>query len=187
MSLPHRPVPVKPLVSLIFSQPSLETAVFRELAAFLGPPDLVSAWLPFDQTRYYEPEMGAQLQRRLAVFLHLADPGALSQWKRDTNQLERRFSLGGRRLVNIDPGHLGRERLVLATGKNYTHRLYLGEGIYGEVTLIFQKGGWQTLPWTYPDYAGEALRQFFGQARQKYLWQLRQLASLGQGGSGGPA
>lgn len=178
MSLPRRPVPVKPLVSVIFAQPNLETAVFRELAMLLGPPDLVSAWLPFDQTRYYEPEMGAGLQRRLAVFLYLADPGALSGWKQQTNLLEDRFSMGGRRLVNIDPGYLARERLVLATGKNYTHRLYLQSGIYGEVTLIFQKGGWQTLPWTYPDYAGEPLRQFFAQARQKYLWQLRQLATL---------
>jgi len=178
MSLPRRPLPVKPLVSLIFSQPELETAIFQELAGYLGPPDLVSARLPFDQTRYYEPEMGPALQRRLAVFLNLADPGGLSAWKQYTNRLEQRFSLGGRRLVNIDPGYLTRERLVLATGKNYSHRLYLQDGIYGEVTLIFQKGGWQAMPWTYPDYAGEPLRQFFQQARQKYLWQLRQLASI---------
>jgi len=179
MSLPRRPVPVKPLVSVIFSQPDLETAVFQALTGFLGPPDLVSARLPFDQTHYYEREMGAGLQRRLAVFLYLADPGELSAWKRHTNQWEERFSVGGRRLVNIDPGYLSRERLVLATGKNYTHRLYLQDGIYGEVTLIFQKGGWQTLPWTYPDYGSEPLRQFLAQARQKYLWQLRQLAAVG--------
>ncbi len=178
MSLPRRPVPVKPLVSVIFAQPNLETAVFRELAEVLGPPDLISGWLPFDQTHYYAPEMGAGLQRRLAVFLQLADPGALWQWKHYTNGLEDRFSLGGRRLVNIDPGYLSRERLVLATGKNYTHRLYLQGGIYGEFTLIFQKGGWQTLPWTYPDYGSEPLRQFFEAVRQKYLWQLRQLATL---------
>jgi hypothetical protein len=175
MSLPSPPLPVKPLVSLIFSQPALETVVFRELASFLGPPDLVSAWLPFHQTKYYSSEMGQDLQRRLAVFLHLADPGALCQWKAFTNALERRLSLGGRRLVNLDPGYLARERLVLATGKNYTHRLYLGQGLYGEVTLIYQKGAWQSLPWTYPDYAGPALMDFFDQARKKYLWQLRHL------------
>jgi hypothetical protein len=176
MSLPSRPLPVKPLVSLIFSQPALETAVFQELAGFLGPPDMVSAWLQFDQTQYYGPEMGQNLQRRLAVFLHLADPLDLCQWKTFTNALERRLSLGGRRLVNLDPGYLGRERLVLATGKNYTHRLYLGQGLYGEVTLIYQKGAWQSLPWTYPDYAGPQLLEFFDQARKKYLWQLRHLA-----------
>jgi hypothetical protein len=175
MSLPSRPLPVKPLVSLIFSQPALETVVFQELAGFLGPPDLVSAWLQFHQTKYYEPEMGSNLQRRLAVFLHLADPVDLSQWKTLTNALERRFSLGGRRLVNLDPGYLARERLVLATGKNYTHRLYLGQGLYGEVTLMYQKGNWQVLPWTYPDYASPQLLEFFDQARKKYLWQLRHL------------
>ncbi|MGQ9919968.1 MAG: DUF4416 family protein [Desulfobacca sp.] len=181
MSLPRRPLPVKPLVSVIFAQPDLEIMVFQELAGLLGPPDLVSGWLPFDQTDYYEPEMGGGLQRRLAAFLHLAAPEALSSWKQYTNGVEARLSLGGRRLVNIDPGYLARERLVLATGKNYSHRLYLRGGIYGEVTLIFQKGGWQTLPWTYPDYASVPLRRFCQQAREKYLWQLRQLASVAAG------
>ncbi len=176
MSLPRHPTPVKPLVSLIFAQPDLETAVFQELAVLLGPPDLVSAWLPFDQTHYYDREMGGGLRRRLALFLQLADPGALGSWKLWTNQLEERFSLGGRRLVNLDPGYLSRERLVLATGKNYSHRLYLQGGIYGEVTLMFHRGGWQILPWTYPDYASEPLLHFLTLGRQKYLWQLRQLA-----------
>jgi hypothetical protein len=176
MSLPSRPLPVKPLVSLIFSQPDLETAVFQELADFLGPPDLVSGWFTFNQTQYYSREMGAGLQRRLAVFLHLVDPADLCQWKIFTNALERRLSLGGRRLVNLDPGYLARERLVLATGKNYTHRLYVGQGLYEEVTLIYQKGAWQSLPWTYPDYAGPELLNFLDQARKKYLWQLRTLA-----------
>lgn len=175
MSLPSRPLPVKPLVSLIFSQPSLETAVFQELAGFLGPPDMVSGWLQFNQTHYYNPEMGADLRRRLAVFLHLADPVDLCQWKTLTNALEQRLSLGGRRLVNLDPGYLSRERLVLATGKNYTHRLYLGQGLYGEVTLMYQRGDWQALPWTYPDYAGPEIKDFLRQARQKYLWQLKNL------------
>jgi len=131
MSLPSRPLPVKPLVSLIFAQPALEAAVFRCLADILGPPDMVSGWLSFQQTHYYEPEMGPDLQRRLAVFLHLADPVELCHWKAWTNALESRLSLGGRRVVNIDPGYISRERLVLATGKNYTHRLYLGQGLYG--------------------------------------------------------
>lgn len=176
MSLPSRPLPVKPFVSLIFAQPELETTVFQELAGLLGPPDLISGWLKFHQTRYYNPEMGENLQRRLAFFLHLADPADLCRWKTFTNALEGRLSLAGRRLVNLDPGYLARERLVLATGKNFTHRLYLGAGLYGEVTLVYQKGGWQPLPWTYPDYAGPELRQFFGRARQKYLWQLRQIS-----------
>lgn len=174
MSLPSRPLPVKPFISLIFAQPTLERAVFQELSDLLGPPDLVSGWLDFNQTQYYAPEMGHHLQRRLAVFLHLADPADLCGWKRHTNAMEARLSLGGRRLVNLDPGYLARERLVLATGKNYSHRLYLGQGLYGEVTLLYQKGAWQSLPWTYPDYASSQLLDFFDQARKKYLWQLRQ-------------
>lgn len=183
MSLPSRPLPVKPLVSLIFAQPALETTVFRCLADVLGPPDMVSGWLSFQQTHYYEPEMGPDLQRRLAVFLHLADPVELCHWKAWTNALESRLSLGGRRVVNIDPGYISRERLVLATGKNYTHRLYLGQGLYGDLSLIYQKSAWQPLAWTYPDYASPEFLDFFAQARKKYLWQLRCLGEIKKPGN----
>lgn len=178
MSKLKPPLPVKPFVSLLCSRPEYEAAVWEALTRPFGPPDLISGWLPFTQTEYYTPEMGPELQRRLAVFLHLMDPAALVTWKKVAQELEARLSLGGRRLINLDPGYLTRERLVLATGKNYTHRLYLGQGIYSEVTLIYQKGDWQSLPWTYPDYRTGPVQEFLTQARRKYLWQLRQLAAL---------
>lgn len=179
MSVLKPPLPVKFFFSLICSRPEYEPAVWEVLAARLGPPDLISAWLPFTQTDYYTPEMGPALQRRLTTFLRLQDPGALVTVKLLAQDLEARFSLGGRRLVNLDPGYLTRERLILATGKNYSHRIYLGQGVYGEVTLVYRQGRWQALPWTYPDYCTLALQEFLGHARRKYLWQLRQLAALG--------
>jgi hypothetical protein len=80
---------------------------------------------------------------------------------------------GGRR-VNIDPGYLAGAKFVLLTGKDYSHRLYLGEGIYGEVTLVVQRGGFSPLPWTYPDYGSQPLLGILDQLRRKYLWQLKQ-------------
>lgn len=177
MSRLHPPLPVKPFISLICAKPEYETRVWQELTALFGPPDLISGWLPFSQTDYYAPEMGPKLLRRLAVFLRLSDPVALVTWKLAAHSLEQRLSFGGRRLINLDPGYLTRERLVLATGKNYSHRLYLDRGIYAEVTLIFQDGAWQSLPWTYPDYREPDLQIFLTQARRKYLWQLRHLAA----------
>ncbi|HYB19437.1 MAG TPA: DUF4416 family protein, partial [Thermodesulfobacteriota bacterium] len=79
---------------------------------------------------------------------------------------------GGRR-VNIDPGHLAAAKFILATGKDYSHRIYLGEGIYGDLTLIFQKGTFSPLPWTYPDYASEPLLGIINLLRRRYLWQLK--------------
>lgn len=173
MSEPGPPWPVKPVVSLMAVRRDLGPRVLGWLAEYFGPPDLVGPWWPFQQTDYYVPEMGAGLERCLGSFLHLANPEFLPDWKRYTNRLEGALSLGGRRLVNLDIGYVARERLVLATGKNFRHRLSLAQGIYGEVTLAVERGGFAAWPWTYPDYAGETLIRLLNKVRQKYLWQLK--------------
>jgi len=181
MSVPRPPLPVKPVVSLLTRHRELAPRALARLAEFLGPPDLVSPWWPFQHTRYYLPEMGPDLERCLAAFLHLADPECLPDWKLVSHRLEEDLSLGGRRLLNLDVGYLTGERLVLATGKNFRHRLSLGRGIYGEVTLVAEGGGLAPLPWTYPDYAGEPMLSWLNRVRQKYLWQVRQWRRMGSG------
>ena len=79
----------------------------------------------------------------------------------------------GRRTVNIDPGYICLERLVLATGKNYTHRIYLSRGIYADLTLVFHRQSFRTLPWTYPDYADPSAVEVFNALRERYKAQLR--------------
>jgi hypothetical protein len=175
MSKPGPPLPVKPVVSLLLAREDLGAPVVRALAQYFGPPDLVGPGWQFAATDYYAAELGPQLTRRLVAFLHLADPAGLAAWKVFTNGLEARFSLGGRRLVNLDPGYVAREKLILATGKNYTHRIYLSQGIYGDLTLTYGRGDFQALPWSYPDYAQGELPGLLARVRQKYLWQLRAL------------
>jgi hypothetical protein len=138
----------------------------------LGPIDTQSQLLEFDYTNYYEPEMGSGLKRKLLGFGRLASPEALVDLKLFTNRVEQTFAVNGKRTVNIDPGYLMAARVVLASTKNFAHRLYLGKGIYGEVTLLYQKKDFQTLPWTYPDYRSEAYRQFFRELRRVYMAQL---------------
>jgi hypothetical protein len=72
---------------------------------------------------------------------------------------------------------VARERLVLATGKNFPHRIYLDHGIYGDLTLVFGQGRWQSLPWSYPDYAQGELPALLEMVRRKYLWQLKAMAT----------
>jgi hypothetical protein len=175
MSKPRPPLPVKPVVSMLLAREDLRPAVVERLSRFFGPPDLVGPWWPFTASDYYEPEMGPHLGRSLVSFLHLADPGQLAGWKVFTNGVEEGFTLGGRRLINLDPGYVAKERLVLATGKNYTHRIYLTQGIFGDLTLVYSQGDFQPLPWSYPDYARGALPGLLGQVRKKYLWQLKTL------------
>jgi hypothetical protein len=176
MSAPGPATPVKPVVSMLMANEDLGPALVERLADYFGPPDLVGPWWPFDVTAYYTSEMGPSLGRRLVSFQHLADPAQLAAWKVFTNELEQAFSLGERRLANLDPGYVSRERLVLATGKNYSHRIYLDHGIYGDLTLVYGEGSFQPLPWTYQDYAQGNLPALLELVRQKYLWQLKAVA-----------
>ena len=142
------------------------------LAGHYGAFDFVSAVLPFDYTEYYHAEMGRPLIRRFASFDRLIQQGDLVHIKVEMNLLEAELSGGGQRTVNIDPGYLIAERLVLASGKNNTHRIYLSRSIYADLTLIYYDKDYRPLAWTYPDYAEPRLRGWLRTLRQKYLLQL---------------
>ncbi|HSO66345.1 MAG TPA: DUF4416 family protein, partial [Desulfatirhabdiaceae bacterium] len=90
-----------------------------------------------------------------------------------TNTIESDMSEHDRRTVNIDPGYLLRERFVLATGKNYAHRIHIGNGVYADLTLLYQNGGFQTLPWTYPDYAQQNIQKYLIMVRRKYIEDMK--------------
>lgn len=172
MSDPQPAQPAKLVVGFFLRRRFLAEVLFERLEALFGPTDLASRWWSFDFTAYYTREMGAPLYRRMIAFKEPIEQDALADIKHQTNDLEGRFSRDGRRRVNIDPGYLLRERFVLATGKNFSHRIYLRRGIYADLTLMYQKGGWQTLPWTYPDYADPQMQAFLIKVRRKYVLDL---------------
>jgi hypothetical protein len=173
MSVPQQPKPAKLVVGLIMKRKSLLPEVAGDLIRQFGPPDLVSRWLAFDFTAYYEPELGSPLFRRMLAFQAPIEQKNLAEIKLTTNAIEKTHSSGGKRQVNIDPGYLTHERFVLATGKNYAHRIYLDKGIYADLTLMFRKGGYEALPWTYPDYAHHQIISFLERVRSKYAFDIR--------------
>lgn len=149
------------------------------LSGMLGAVLKTSRLWPFDQTDYYQAEMGDDLQRQFVGFDLLIRPGQLPDIKRQTNALERRIAADcalpdGFRAVNIDPGYLTLSKLVLATTKDYSHRLYLDQGIYAEVTLHYESGTWRPWPWTYPDYADGRYTPFFVELREHLKQTLSQ-------------
>jgi hypothetical protein len=172
MSFPQEPKPAKWVIGLIMGEKYLIEKLSIELSSKFGSIDMISPWMPFDYTTYYEPEMGAGLFRRMLVFEALIAQDALAGIKLATNRIEQKYSQHGKRRVNLDPGYLLHERFVLASGKNFSHRIYIGEGIYADLTLLYRKGGFQKLPWTYPDYADEPLRAFLDKVRRKYVKDL---------------
>ena len=122
---------------------------------------------PFTHSDYYKAEMGDDLVKRFLLFSNLLPQDGLPQTKLFSNYVEERFMRSdGGRMVNIDPGLLTLHNLVLATAKGYAHRIYLGDGIYGEVTLLYQKSRFTPLPWTYPDYRMPEVMGFMSRVRE---------------------
>jgi hypothetical protein len=180
MSQPQIPKPAKLIISVFTNTTDIIFPAANLLISEFGDIDLVSAWFPFEDTNYYAREMGIGLLRRMIAFRRLIDPGSLADIKHKTNRIEEKFSEQGKRRINIDPGCLTHERFVLATGKNYTHRIYIGSGIFADLTLVYQKGRFQTLPWTYPDYAKENIRSFLMRVRHKYSINIKEESSHDQ-------
>lgn len=141
----------------------------------LGPIDEEIGPLPFDFTDYYDAEMGPGNRRWLWSFERLVDRSQLVSIKLLTNDVEKAYTIDGNRRFNLDPGLLTLENFVLATGKNRAHRIYLGQGIFGDLTLVFRKGSYRALEWTYPDYADSELITILGRLRERYKWELMEL------------
>ncbi|MBL0699376.1 MAG: DUF4416 family protein [Desulfosarcina sp.] len=169
MSNPNPPQPAKLIIGLFMKDKKLDEQVAEGLIQQFGAMDVISSWLPFDYTEYYQSEMGAPLFRRMFSFKELIDQGALANIKTVTNSIEEKYCTNNKRLVNIDPGYMLPSRFVLATGKNYAHRIYIGKGIYADLTLIYTKGEFTTLPWTYPDYAAKHMLAYLLMVRKKYI------------------
>ncbi len=173
MSVLKEPKPAKVLTALLFN-PSLDQKnVFEILTAHFGDMDFISESIRFDYSAYYEPEMGSDLIRRFVTYRDLKEQDGLVSLKLLSVEIENMFKNNGNRRLNIDPGLITLERLVLATGKNYTHRIYLGKGVFGDLTLIYKKGSYTPLPWTYPDYREPVVIGWLNKIRQKYNQQLR--------------
>jgi hypothetical protein len=174
MSRPRSTEPVKLVASFLSVRDERIAEAIRGLAEICGDPDFIGPCRPFAYTDYYEEELGSSLARRFASFERLIAPDSLPDLKLRSNELEDRFAEGGKRTVNIDPGYLSLAHLILATCKGYTHRPYLRDGVYADLTLLYQDRRFQPLPWTYPDYASEEARNMFRTLRERYVLQLKQ-------------
>ena len=178
MGIVKPPPRAKLFCGLLASDLDLMTEAARRLRAIFGATDLESPAWPFNQTDYYLLEMGENIQRRFVCFQDLISVERLAEIKRLTNDVETALcddilQPHDRRPVNLDPGYMTLSKFVLATTKDYSHRLYLARGIYGEVTLHYESGAWRPYPWTYPDYAADTYRAFFDSVREKLKEQLK--------------
>lgn len=168
----REPEKVKLVVSVFTADLSQLPAVFAGLTEKYGPLDMLSGPMDFTSTDYYEEEFGTGLKRKIASFERLIRIDELSSIKLFTNGLEARFSEGHKRRVNIDPGYMALEKFVLASCKNFSHKIFIGEGVYADLTLMYVGTGFKDLEWSYPDYRGERIKALLKQARRRYAFQI---------------
>lgn len=174
MAQPKPPPPTLQLVA-IFSRydDALDWALSRVQERW-GRALLTSERFDHSETRYYESEMGAGLQKQFIVLqpsdTRFYDPARLAADKLESNDWERELAAASNyaepRPVNLDPGYLTLMKLVLASAKDRAHRIYLHDGIYAEECLYYLDHRWQARPWTYPDYQRDDFQAFFVQARE---------------------
>jgi hypothetical protein len=173
MGLEHRPSEAILICGLIYADRSVCEPALCRLESEFGPIEDRSPEYPFNYTDYYRDEMGTDLFRRFVGFRRAFDPGDLVRAKLTTNRIEIELSDGfgetARRRVNLDPGYLTAAKLVLATTKDFSHRIYLRDGIYAEVTLQFGRAGLRAQPWTYPDFASGAYAEFLLNVRRRAM------------------
>jgi len=173
MSHPKLPEPVKLFVSALAGDAGLLETIIRALVERHGDPDYVSEIHTFAYTDYYAAEMGPTLVRRFVAFDGLIRPEELPAIKLETNALEGQLSGGVARRVNIDPGYIAKQHFILATGKGFSHRPYIGQGIYADLTLVYRKETYRPLEWTYPDYRSEQSIGMLNRLRRRYMIQLK--------------
>lgn len=174
MGIPTPPQPVKLLVALLSADPQLFATATSQLQQSYGAVDLQSEVFPWNTTDYYREEMGENLLRKFVTFERLISPEELVRIKLAANALELALSSpSSSRRVNLDPGYLDASKLVLASTKNQAHRLYLLQGIYAEVTLLYHHGAFHPFLYTYADYRWPETHAFLQQVRARYLEQLR--------------
>lgn len=179
------PPPALLLCAFLYGDPVVRQEALESLSTSFGPTGGVAEPYPFTYTRYYREEMGDGLEKQIVSFLLPVHPGLLPRLKLASGRTEdaMRDPSTGRRRVNLDPGYLTPSALVLASTKGAPHRIYLGLGIYGETTLVYDRGEYRPLPWTYPDFRQEGVIRFLGEARRGILRRRR--GTIGPQAAGG--
>jgi len=160
--------PVKLIIGFIYKDEVVFIKARDKVSRKFGRIDFESGEIDFNYTDYYAAELGRGLKRKFISFHKLIPRQDLYRVKLYTNRLEEKLSISKLRRVNIDPGYLDSAKLVLASTKDYAHRIFLGKGIFAEVTLSFRDNSFSGNDWTYPDYRSPEYLAIFNQIRKLY-------------------
>ncbi len=172
---PTEPEPVKLFVGILYTDESfLEKAITLVVKKF-GKTDFESPVFEFTSSDYYKDEMGCPIFRKFVSFSRLIKPNELAQIKIETNQIEDELALEGSRKVNLDPGYMDYNKVVLASAKFNAQKIYLDHGIYADPTLRYEKGKFEPNQFAFPDFKSNLYEKTFRHIRALYKGQSRKL------------
>jgi len=173
----REPKEVKLIIGILAADSSCLESAIQSIEETFGSVDLTSEIWPFTQTDYYKDQTGNNILRQFVSINELIEPGQIAEIKHQTNKIEQdladKLKHQWPRPVNLDPGIIEPSKLVLATTKNFSHRIYIGRKMYAEVTLIYDKGKWKAFDYTFPDYKQQLYWDFFSKVRKRLLEQLK--------------
>ena len=114
--------------------------------------------------------MGPGLKKVFFAFERLIEPTEIVDIKLLTNRWEEEYAASHDhaepRPLNLDPGYLTLGKLLLATTKDFAHRIYLSRGIHAEITLQYKHNRWRHHEYTFADYRREDYQRFFSECRE---------------------
>ncbi|MDR0517560.1 MAG: DUF4416 family protein [Fibromonadaceae bacterium] len=168
MGIPKTPIPVRLIIGILAANADFAREARQKLVERFGTVDLEMQAVPFAHTNYYKDELGESPLRLFLSFEDRIERESIAAIKLETNEMEKTWN----RAVNLDPGYMTLGQFFLATTKDQRHRVYLGQGIFAEVTLYFENGHFHPFDWTYPDYQSEAYIKFLEKARERLAYHI---------------
>lgn len=163
---------VKLIAAILLQKESVLEEALQLLKTTFSEIDFSGHFFPFTTTDYYIPEMGSNLQRGIISFTKLVSPGFLVDSKLLARDLEKSMSREGKRRVNIDVGYLDLFKVVLASFKSRSNKIYMDKGVWADMVLIFEKGKFNAPPWGFPDFKSGIYDKDLVQIRNCYKNQL---------------
>jgi len=167
--------PVQFFIACLLAQDVSQEVLSAELETHFGKIDIISAAFPFNQTNYYESEMGPGLTRVFFSLEILTCPIELINLKKKSSELEKKWCRDEKRIINLDPGYLDAHKIVLSSFKFGGHKIALDNTIYADMVLSFSKHQFHPFDWTFPDFRSGIYFPFFQELRQQYLKKLQSL------------
>ena len=173
------------IIACMYGDFEVYESVLKDIIENFNSVKIIGEEYLFSHSIYYKEEMGENLKKRFLVFENMIERDYLVEAKKITDKIEKKYldEKGGRK-INIDPAILTLENFILATNKNFTHRIYLKDGVFADLTLIYKKKkGYSELDWTYADYSSEETKSFLNNVRDLFYNRLIESSPFAKGGA----